>query len=101
METPDDHGSTANADSTPEKKHLFDNPRNVKRFIKCFFVVCAVLISLDWVVHRHLSHPEGAFPAEGWFGFYAVYGFVACVLLVLIATQMRKVLMRGEDYYER
>ena len=31
-----------------------------------------------------------------------MYGFVACVLLVLIATQMRKVLMRKEeDYYDR
>jgi hypothetical protein len=33
-------------------------------------------------------------------GFYAFYGFVACVLLVLIAKQMRKVLMRKEDYYD-
>ena len=26
--------------------------------------------------------------------------FIACVVLVLIATQMRKVLMRPEDYYD-
>ena len=35
------------------------------------------------------------------FGFHAVYGFVACVVLVLAAKQLRRVLMRDENYYER
>jgi len=34
-------------------------------------------------------------------GFYALYGFVACVLLVLLAKEMRKLVMRNEDYYTR
>ena len=84
-----------------EKAHVFDNPRNVKRVVRGLYVVCAVLFALDLVFHRHLSFGEGVFPAEGWIGYYAVYGWVACVLLVLGAKQMRKVLMRGEDHYER
>jgi hypothetical protein len=40
-------------------------------------------------------------PWEGFFGFYALYGFVACVLLVLLAKEMRKLVMRDEDYYEQ
>ena len=86
---------------TPEKKHLFDEPRNVHRLIWTFFALCALLVGLDLFIHRHLSFAEGTLPVEGWFGFYAIYGFVACMLLVLIATQLRKVLMRGEDYYDR
>jgi hypothetical protein len=35
------------------------------------------------------------------FGFYAIYGFVACVLLVVIAKELRKLLMRDENYYDR
>ena len=31
---------------------------------------------------------------------YGIFGFVACVALVLIAKQLRKVLMRREDYYD-
>ena len=85
---------------TSEKKHLFDQPRNVRRLIWVFFVLCALLLGLELLFHRHLCFDEGVFPVEGWFGFYAIYGFVACVLLVLTATQMRKVLMRREDYYE-
>ncbi len=83
-----------------EKKYLFDQPRNVHRLIWIFFALCALLLGLEWVVHRHLNFAEGVFPVEGWFGFYAIYGFVACVLLVLTATQLRKVLMRREDYYD-
>ena len=51
--------------------------------------------------HKHLSFEHGELPVEGWFGFYALYGFVACVLLVLVAKQLRKILMRDEDYYDR
>jgi len=40
-------------------------------------------------------------PFEALWGFYAIYGFVACVVLVLLAKEMRKILMRDEDYYDR
>ena len=83
-----------------EKKHLFDSPRNIYRLLRIFFALCAALFGVDLLFHRHLSFAEGGFPVEGWFGFYAIYGFVACVLLVLTATQLRKVLMRREDYYD-
>ncbi|MXX37588.1 MAG: hypothetical protein F4Y91_16395 [Gemmatimonadetes bacterium] len=85
---------------TSKKKYLFDQPRNVHRLIWVFFVLCALLLGVELFFHRHLNFAEGVFPVEGWFGFYAIYGFVACVLLVLTATQMRKVLMRREDYYD-
>lgn len=77
------------------KKHIFDDPGNVKRVVWILVAACVVSFGLDAVVHRHVDHPW-----ESLFGFYAVYGFVACVLLVLIAKQLRKVLMRKEDYYD-
>ena len=83
-----------------ERVNIFDNPKNVQRLIRGFFVCCVLLLIADLLFHRHLSFAEGVMPLEGWFGFYAFYGFVACVLLVLAATQMRKVLMRSEDYYD-
>lgn len=77
-----------------EKRHIFDNPKNVWRVIYALHAVCALSLIVELFVHRHLVHPW-----EGLFGFYAIYGFVACVVLVLIAKEMRKVLMRREDYY--
>lgn len=35
------------------------------------------------------------------YAFYALYGFVGSVLLVLTAKQLRRVLRRDEDFYER
>ena len=78
-----------------EKQYLFDNPRNVSRLLTGFYVICGILLVLDFVLHRHTVHSWEHLP-----GFYALYGFVACVLLVLIAKEMRKVLMRKEDYYD-
>ena len=79
-----------------DKRHLFDDPQNVRRVIRGLTVACVVLFLLDAVLHRHVYHPWEAF-----FGFYAIYGFVACVLLVLLAKEMRKLVMRDEDYYKR
>ena len=78
-----------------ERKHFVDDPGNGKKVLRVFYVICAVLLLADFVVHRHVVHEW-----EGLWGFYAGYGFVACVALVLIAKEMRKLLMRREDYYE-
>lgn len=40
--------------------------------------------------------PSLDFPAS-----YAVYGFLACVLLVLLGRFLRRLVMRDEDYYRR
>ena len=87
--------------ATPEPKHFFDEPRNIHRLIWAFFAICILLIGLDLLFHRHLSFAEGVLPMEGWFGFYAIYGFVACVLLVLAAKYiLRPLVKREEDYYD-
>ena len=78
-----------------EKKHLFDDPRNVDRLLRIFYAICIVLVIADFIVHRHIEMGWEKIPA-----FYAAYGFVACVVLVLLAKLMRKVVMRKEDYYD-
>jgi len=89
-----------------ERQHFFDKPGNVRLVLRVLFSVCATVFCLDLVslalrlAGRHeLRHAESAW--EGLPGFYAIFGFVACVALVLAAKQMRKVLMRDEDYYDR
>ncbi|MDA0702196.1 MAG: hypothetical protein O3A96_02985 [Proteobacteria bacterium] len=79
-----------------EKPGWFDDWGNVKKLLRIFYVVCGLLFLVDFLYHRHALTEW-----EGFYGFYPVYGFVACVVLVLVAKQMRKVLMRDEDYYER
>ncbi|MBS1257671.1 MAG: hypothetical protein MAG551_00716 [Candidatus Scalindua arabica] len=77
-------------------KYLFDNPRNVKILLMLLFVGCLALVIINFFVHIH-----GHFSWEEWSGFYAVYGFVTCVGLVLAAKFiLRKIVKRSEDYYD-
>ena len=79
-----------------DKKHMFDNPRNVKRVLYGLFGSLVLLLALEPFVHKH-----SYFPWEAGFGFYAIYGFVACVLLVLVAKYvLRPLVKRDEDYYD-
>lgn len=70
----------------------------LQRGLKIFFVLCALITLLDVIV---LSMDTGQ--AQHWwhfFGFYSLYGFVACVVLVLLATGLRRIIMRKQDYYD-
>jgi hypothetical protein len=78
-----------------EKQHLFDKTENVNRLLRGLYIVCGILFALDFVLHRHTIHAWEDLP-----GFYAIFGFVACVVLVLVAREMRKIVMRREDYYD-
>ena len=78
-----------------ERQHLFDNPENVKRILWLLYLVCALLLVADLFIHRHVEHTW-----ESVWGFYSFYGFVACVSLVLLAKQLRRILMRPEDHYD-
>lgn len=79
-----------------EGDYWLDKPANVDRLVRWFYVLCGLALVIDPLVHKH-----GPFRIEHWWGFYGLFGFVACVALVLIAKELRKVLMRPEDYYDR
>ena len=83
-------------ESEPEQKqHLFDNPRNVSLVVRGFHTICILLFLLDFILHRHVT-----LEWEDFTGFYAIFGFTACVTIVLVAKQLRKILKLKEDYYD-
>lgn len=79
-----------------EKTYWLDSSRNVDKIIWLVVVICALLFVADAFYHKHTE-----LAAESIFGFYGIFGFVACVALVLAAKEMRKLLKRDEDYYDR
>ena len=52
-----------------ERKHFFDDPGNVKKVLRVFYVICAALLLADFVIHRHVYHELeglwGSTPATG------------------------------------
>lgn len=80
----------------PEKRHVFDDPRNVRRVIYGICLLCALSLVAQFFIHVHPEHPW-----ESLFGFSALYGFVAFVVLVMLAKEvLRRIVMRREDYYD-
>ena len=78
-----------------EREYWLDRRENVDKLYWGIVAACAALFGADLFYHKH-AH----FAWEEWTGFYGIYGFVACVFLVLAAKELRKLLKRGEDYYD-
>lgn len=78
-----------------EKQYWLDKPGNVDKFVYALYGLCAVLFAADFFYTKHVE-----FSFEHWFGFYAIFGFVACVALVVASKWLlRPTVMRDEDYY--
>ncbi len=79
-----------------EELGMFDKPQNVKRLLYTFYTCVILLLVVDIFYRKH-----AIFAWESYFGFYSVYGFVACVILVILAKYvLRPIVMRKEDYYD-
>lgn len=79
-----------------EKRYWLDDRSNVDKIYRALWLICVALFAADLFYDKH-----AAFAIEDVFGFYGWYGFICCVGLVLAAKQLRKVLMRREDYYDQ
>ena len=75
---------------------IFDNPKNVKILLKCFYFSLVVLVISEFFIH-----PHPAFYFENVVGFSAVYGFFSCVLLIFLAKILRLIVMKKEHYYDK
>lgn len=82
--------------ASKERRYWLDEPRNVDRVVWALYSICAFLLAIDIFVPKH-----GPFGIEHVFGFYGIYGLIACIGLVLAAKALRVILMRPEDYYDR
>ena len=71
-----------------------DNMKNVDRVVYTLYGTCAVLFIADFLYKKKTYLDIEDVP-----GFYAIYGFVMCALLVICARGMRLFLMRDETYY--
>ena len=74
---------------------MFYDKKVINFIVYLLYALCSAVLLVDVFHHKH-----GHFAFEEWFGFYALYGFVSYMVIVLSAKQLRKLLKRDEDYYD-
>jgi len=70
-------------------------PTTIRLLWRIFWAILALT-----VVAQLFIKVKGHFAVETWFGFGAWFGFLSCVLMVLLAKVMGYLLKRDQDYYE-
>jgi hypothetical protein len=79
----------------PLETHWLDRPGNVVSLVWALAALSAVLLALDVL----LDH-TGPFAIKGVFGFYAIFGFVASLVVAVLTRLLRPLVARREDYYD-
>lgn len=74
--------------------HWLDHPKHIKWLWRVFIAVLVLTVLAEFAFSLH---PK--FQIEGWFGFHAIYGFIACALMVIGAKAMGLLLKRPDTYY--
>ena len=81
---------------TTPRSHWLDEPKNIKLLWRGFLVVLALTVVAEFFVDLH---PH--FEIEGLFGFNAAYGFIVCILMIVVAKGMGIFLKRADTCYEK
>ena len=69
-------------------------PSTIRLLWRVFAVVLAVSVAAQL-----LFKVKGYFTVDGWLGFGAVFGFLSCVAMVLVAKVLGWILKRDENFY--
>jgi len=85
-----------NRPQPPDHDHWLVRPATIRKLWWIFGGVLALTVLAQLGVHVH-----GHFGIDGWLGFNAVFGFLACVAMVVFAKLLGFVLKRPVDYYDR
>lgn len=74
--------------------HWLVQPENIRRTWRVFYAVLAVTVLAQLVIKV-----KGYFGVDGWFAFAAIFGFLSCAAMVLVAKVLGVFLKRRDDYY--
>jgi hypothetical protein len=74
----------------------FYQPANIRLLIIGLVVACLAAVGAQFLYTD--DHPH--FDVEKWYGFQAVFGFAAFVVVVMLGKILRIFVSRPEDYYD-
>jgi drug/metabolite transporter (DMT)-like permease len=80
---------------TSQDSAWLSRPKTIRLLWWLFALILVATLVAQFAVDMH---PH--FGADGWFGFNAIYGFLTCVAMVLLAKALGWVLKRPDSYYD-
>ncbi len=79
----------------PEDDAWLVRPATIRLLWGILWVVLALTVAAHLVIEV-----KGYFVIDAWYGFGAAFGFLACVLMVIVAKALGVFLKRDQDYYK-
>ncbi len=70
-------------------------PENIKLLWKLLYGVLGLTVAAQIFIYV-----KSYFGVDGWFGFGAAFGFISCVIMVVVARVLGYLLKRDENYYQ-
>ncbi len=100
---------SSSSSSSEERTYWLDNPAHLKKLFWLLLGLAFLLLLIDLpaLFGHHLYHAHPAFEGKIFSldvkipNFYGFFGFISCVVFLLVAQITRKILMREENYYDR
>ena len=78
------------------KQHWLVRSTTIKLLWQIFIAVLVITVIIGLFVESH-----GHFHLDGSFAFYAWYGFTACIIIIVCAKLLGRILHRQDSYYDR
>lgn len=78
-----------------DNDHWLVRPATIRKLWVSFVVVLALTVLAQLVIVI-----KGYFVVDGWLGFGAIFGFLCCVAMVLVAKGLGLLIKRPESYYD-
>jgi len=92
MKTSEEHSPQQ---QQPQDDHWLVRPATIRKLWIGFIAVLALT-----VVAQLFISIKGYFGVDSWVGFGALFGFVSCVAMVLVAKGVGLLVKRPESYYD-
>lgn len=77
------------------EQHWLTRPETIRKLWRLFIAVLAAVVLAEVLVPR-----EAHFDVDRLFSFYALFGFVACAVLIVVAKALGVLLKRPDTYYD-
>jgi hypothetical protein len=81
--------------SPSRNDHWLARPETVRLLWRGFLAILALTVLAELAIEKHPY-----FAVDGWLGFNAAFGFLACVGLIVVSKALSALLKRPDTYYE-